>query len=829
MLKKNKMMKNRLIFLLFFLLGVSFFGQLNAQVTSERSKKITKIGGKEYYMHKVKQGETLWGLSKVYDVSVEEIELLNPDVKNGLKEGHVLGIPVRPLKEPKKKKPEPEVVKPKPQPETTVVEPEPKPEPVVVEPEPEPVVITPEPEPVHVEPEPEPVHVEPVPEPVVIEPEPIHVEPEPEPIVIAPEPVLVEPEPEPEPIQEPVVVEPEPVVNEPEPIIEEPKVVVEPVVVETHPNKVFFDGKARIVQPGETLYDIAKEYGIDIVDLKAANARLTDEPAAGTRIVIPAIANENDYIIHHCERNERVGSLLKRWKVDEGDFRRINVSVGSHVFDNQVVLIPIQRIVDFYWMDTDDDSTEIVENEEEPEIQESQEEVVLIQEETPQSIFVEDFGETELCVAAPENATRRYNVALMVPLYLNDVSNLELSKENIHRAQKNRSLSFVQFYEGFMMAVDKLENEGLRMNLTVIDVTDNVYTAEQALSQIRGEDLDLIVGPFFSKSFAIVEEYAKANNIVVVNPLSTRESVVVDNPNVVKVKPGEVGQILTISNLVKNLYFDSNVFIVSKERAADSLFLNQLEHHLNLAVNDEVTISGNEFLQFARDESERLEMGSRMVPTVDVEGQVYSTDDFQNGAVNEIVLANPVKRYAYSNIGQLKSQLSGVRNNLIVAYGDDNVFATQMLNSLAKETDRFPITMICAPDWAKFEKLLVDNLLQMNAIYLSDGFVDYHSDAARRFVVRFRQKYAAEPQSYAFEGYDMAMFFLSALMRYGDDMLDCLNCCNVPLLHSQYRFFNRNYLKDGKTNGRENQYWSVYQYDNERIELKPIDPFKKKM
>ena len=784
----NKMMKNRLLFLLFFLLGLLFSGQLDAQVVSERSNNITKIGGKEYYMHHVKQGETLWGLSKVYNVSVEEIELLNPDVKNGLKAGHVLGIPVRPVQEPTIEKPEP-----------VAVEPEPQPNPVEIEPK---------------------SKTEPEPEPVVVEPKS---DPESEPVVIEPEPVAAEPKSEPEP----VVVEPEPIVVVTEPIIVEPEAVEKPVVVESRPNnKAYFDGKARIVQRGETIYDIAKEYGIDIADLRAVNAVLNDEPAPGTRIVIPAIANENDYIIHHCERNERVNSLLKRWKVDEDDFRRINVSVGSHVFDNQVVLIPIQPINEFYWM-MKEEAGEVVENEEEPEIQEIQELEVPIQEETSQSIFVEDFGEIEECFAAPENATRRYNVALMVPLYLNDVSNLDMSKENIHRTQKARSLSFVQFYEGFMMAVDKLENEGLRLNLTVIDVTDNVSTAKQALSQIRGEDLDLIVGPFFGKSFAIIEEYAKANNIVVVNPLSTRESVIVDNPNVVKVKPGEMGQILTISNLVKNLYYDSNVFIVSKERAADSLFLEQLEHHLNLAVNDEVTVSGNEFLQFARNESERLEMGSRLVPTVDVEGQVYSTDDFKNGTVKEVVLANPVKRYAYSNISQVKSQLSGVRNNVIVAYGDDNVFATQMLNSLAKETDRFPITLICAPDWAKFEKLLVDNLLQMNAIYLSDGFVDYHSDAAKRFVVRFRQKYAVEPQSYAFEGYDMAMFFLSALMRYGDDMLDCLNCCNVPMLHSQYRFFNRNYLKDGKTNGRENQYWSVYQYDNDLIQLKPVDPFKK--
>ena len=74
----------------------------------------------------------------------------------------------------------------------------------------------------------------------------------------------------------------------------------------------------------------------------------------------------------------------------------------------------------------------------------------------------------------------------------------------------------------------------------------------------------------------------------------------------------------------------------------------------------------------------------------------------------------------------------------------------------------------------------------------------------------------------------MAKFFLTALMRYGNDMLDCLDGCNAPMLHTHYRFFNRNYLKDGMNNGRENQYWSVYQYDNESIELKPLDPFKKK-
>ena len=731
-------MKNKLLFFVFFLLGMLLHGQLEAQTPSVRSKEIKTIGNKEYYMHHVKQGETLWGLSKAYRVTVEEIEELNPEVKKGLKAGHVIGIPVRP-ESGKKEESNPTQV------EVAVSEPDPEPE--------------------------ESVDEEPF----------VEVQPEPELVVEKPKPVVVKP------------------VQTPNP-----------------------DNNVHVVKQGEDLYDIAKKYGIDLADFRAVNKGLSDEPAVGTRIVIPNIANDKDYIVHSCERNERVTSLLKRWKVDEVEFRKKNVSVGTHVFVNQVVMIPIQPIKDFFWMTEQLD--EVAEND--AEAQELEEEEP-IHSELPQSIDFDALEDAPECVAQPENAKRRYKVALMVPLYLYEVNGLEVSKDNLPRLQKARSLSFVQFYEGFMMAVEELEEAGLKLDLTVIDVTDNVSTAENALSQIRGEDLDLIVGPFFSKSFAVVEEYAKEHNIVVVNPLSTRESIVEDNPNVVKVKPSMIGQILTISNLLKNRYYDANVFIVSKERNADTAFLSQLEYHLNLAVNDEVTVSGDAFLQFARNESQRLEMGSRMVATVDVEGQVYSTEDFSEGHTESVVIPNAVKRYAYSDISKVKSQLSGVRDNVIVAYGDENVFATQMLNSLAKETDRFPITLVCVPDWDKFEKLLVDNLLSMNAIYLDDFFVDYRNDEVKRFVVRFRQKYVVEPQNYAFEGYDIALFFLIALMQYGDDMLDCLDCCNASMLHTRYRFFNRNYLQKGMENGRENQYWSVYQYDNEDVELKPIDPFKK--
>ena len=692
-------------------------------INPANSPKI-RFNDRDYYLHDVKDGETLEDICKAYEISLDNIMLYNPDLKNGLRIGMVLGIPVlspQELNDASDKGQEPK----KDASDNGRKRKDPKDKSGNVN------------------------------------KEESHVTPE-------------------KPGQQAAGVT---------------------------------SGGLYTVQPKEDLYDIAKKFGVDIADLKAVNEGLTNNPKRGTVIVIPRIINENDYIVHRCEKNERVTSLLKRWKVDEVDFRKKNVSVGSHVFENQVVLIPIQPITDFYWLQEE----EFVDEEEKTIVHPS----LKID-------FEEEMGEIPVCEASPLNATKRYKVALMVPLYLNEIGNVEVSKSNALKAQKSRSMSFLQFYEGFIMAAEALEKQGLKLDLTVIDVTDNVSTADRALSQIQGKDLDLIVGPFFGKSFAIIEEYAKANGIVVVNPLSTRESVIEDSPNVVKVKPGDIGMILSISNLVKNNYSDANVFIVSREKAVDTAFLSQLEHHLNLAVNEEVTVSGDEFLQYARNESERLEMGSRLVPTLDVEGQVYSTDDFQNGTMDKVVMANPVKRYSYSEMGKLKSQLSGVRTNLIIAYGDDNVFATQMLNSLTKSADRFPITLVCAHDWQKHEKLLVENLLKMNAIYISDFFVDYNDDAAKHFVRRFRSKYSSEPQKYAFEGYDVGYYFLNALMQYGsEDLIGCLHCYEASLLHTHYRFYYRNYLKADGVHGKENLYWSIYQYDKDNIELVPINPYKK--
>src|ERR1700761_3727688 len=57
---------------------------------------VTKINQKLHVRYMVEPGETIYGISTRYGVSVSDILELNPELENGLKVGQVINIPYEP-------------------------------------------------------------------------------------------------------------------------------------------------------------------------------------------------------------------------------------------------------------------------------------------------------------------------------------------------------------------------------------------------------------------------------------------------------------------------------------------------------------------------------------------------------------------------------------------------------------------------------------------------------------------------------------------------------------------------------------------------------------
>ncbi len=88
-------MKFKVQLLLFFFCISSLYTFSFAQQNAE--KQI--INGLEYYVYSVKQGEGLYSISQKYGVSQEDINKLNPKIKNGLRAGQVILIPIKKKKQ----------------------------------------------------------------------------------------------------------------------------------------------------------------------------------------------------------------------------------------------------------------------------------------------------------------------------------------------------------------------------------------------------------------------------------------------------------------------------------------------------------------------------------------------------------------------------------------------------------------------------------------------------------------------------------------------------------------------------------------------------------
>lgn len=71
---------------------VLFFSALSltAQV---KSNNVQTIEGKKYYIHKIEKSQSLYAISKMYGVSVDELYTLNPELRNGAKVNQEIKVP----------------------------------------------------------------------------------------------------------------------------------------------------------------------------------------------------------------------------------------------------------------------------------------------------------------------------------------------------------------------------------------------------------------------------------------------------------------------------------------------------------------------------------------------------------------------------------------------------------------------------------------------------------------------------------------------------------------------------------------------------------------
>lgn len=78
----------------YLMIGLFVLTNLNTIYSQDNNYPIEIINNKEYYQYRIKSGESLYSISRAFNVSQQSINSLNPHIADGLKAGQTILIPI---------------------------------------------------------------------------------------------------------------------------------------------------------------------------------------------------------------------------------------------------------------------------------------------------------------------------------------------------------------------------------------------------------------------------------------------------------------------------------------------------------------------------------------------------------------------------------------------------------------------------------------------------------------------------------------------------------------------------------------------------------------
>ena len=497
--------------------------------------------------------------------------------------------------------------------------------------------------------------------------------------------------------------------------------------------------------------------------------------------------NGKQYYIHTVQKKQTLRDISELYDVTVAEILFENKELKNNPKQGSIIRIPYKEVI----------VEEVVEN------QEIEDEVI----ENDTLAYIHEY------VPRTFDSDRLYKVALMMPLYLEQVDDKFFKEEVSNKQLLAKPFSYLHFYEGFMIAVDSMASSlDMKIDLKVYDIDQDTNKIANVLCDSTLLDMDMIVGPFHLKPFEKVMEFVSDHDVMVVNPMTNREDLLVGNPNMVKVKPSYSFQMQWIEQLIADKYTDNNIYILAMDEA-NMETARMIEEIALRNVNEYSAVPNAHIKKVIKKHHDALRNEE-----VEFDEEKYQTDNmvFNVSMINQnpddtTKLKNQVVVYNYSidSLKKVKKVASSIRNNVFIAYGDSKVFANEIINKLNIFSKDYPVSLIALPDWSKFDRLFNENLMKLSTVYFDDDYIVYDSYAVGKFICKFREEYGTEPKDMAYHGFNIGWYFLNALMNYGDNVVDGIATYRIPLLNTKY-YFERKDINDGY----ENTFWNVYQYKN---------------
>jgi LysM repeat protein len=506
------------------------------------------------------------------------------------------------------------------------------------------------------------------------------------------------------------------------------------------------------LKPGETVYSLSKLYGVSENEVLQSNPGMDiNKLSVGTELAVPKrefMSNqqkfddqENKYFYHKVLMGETLSSIARQYGLTVRQLRRENRDLRFPQVGD-FVRIPGTK------------KAEIQETE-----QVKADTVPAVVEELPVKI------ERSAGYTAVKDLKGTLNVAVLLPFYLSENSGrTEIDSSNLVKGRKMfkynkvaddwiypESFDFLEMYQGILLASDTLRMLGLNINLHTYDIKSDTIEITKLIRSGKLADMDLIIGPVYSPNLSIVSEYARNLNIPVVSPVPLmNNSALVKNPTLFMASSSlEIAQKALAKKISE--YYDNNIVFIH----ADSLGVDEdVKRFKNLIFNELSYKLPYEEIKFK-------------------EFLFYSRSMFNNDSIN-----------------RLSQALSEQSNNIIIIASEEASVISEVIDIVSGLSRRFNSKVFGYPVIRDIDRLDHKELFDMDILVYSPYWIDYSKKNVKQFNLNFRKKFHTQPleKSYAWQGYDIAFYFLSGLAMNGKIFIRHPEIHYPDLLQNEYDF-----------------------------------------
>ena len=250
------------------------------------------------------------------------------------------------------------------------------------------------------------------------------------------------------------------------------------------------NNKLHLVQPKETLWRIAYTYGISVEELKEANPSLGEILSIGQKIVIPlsspnVVKNTLDEDYFYYTLKAKEGYYRLYKKL--GVDRKIIDSLNPNIKEMGLQVGMVIRV---------------------PKSQTSDLSV-------KNSLLVETISLKDSILN-----NRFIRVALMAPFKASEVDLDSVENTNLLLQKRNLHTISLDFYSGASMAFQELTSLGVSLELDVYDTENNSSKVQSILNTQNLHQKDVVIGPLIPRHVNQVSKYLHSKGIPVISPLS---------------------------------------------------------------------------------------------------------------------------------------------------------------------------------------------------------------------------------------------------------------------------------------------------------------------